>query len=145
MWAPKSRTPKKPPRKREKRKHLNKKFYNSAAWRATRKSYIREYQTKIYSEVTNGYWTIRGGTKLELSPHQQTVILSYGIPCEICLKLYCAKTYDKMEPGKELDHIEPLNPENALESTDHGNPFDHDNLQLLCYRHHAKKSQRETT
>jgi len=50
-----------------------------------------------------------------------------------------------MEEGKELDHIEPLNPENALDSAGHGDPFDHDNLQLLCHRHHSKKSQREAS
>lgn len=142
MQSPKSRTK---PRKRKpgKRKHTNKKFYNSKQWKATRQAYIQEYQQKIYRECTMGYWTV-SGTRFELSPHQQTVILSLpDPPCELCLKLFVVEAYDTMEPGRELDHINPLNSENALESNGYGEPFNFDNLQLMCHRHHAKKSQRE--
>ena len=131
-------------RVRRERKHLNRKFYTSKSWIETRRSYMREYQQKIYNEVTRGYWTV-SGTPFELSPHQQTYILSLPNPvCELCLKLFVVKAYKTIEEGKELDHIVPLNPDNALESDGYGDPFDHNNLQLLCRRHHSKKSQRET-
>jgi len=144
MWAPKSHNYKSPQKKKyRRREHQNKKFYNSKAWRETRSSYLRSYQTKLYRDVAQGFW-ITGGHKFELSPHQQTYILQFTYPCEICLKLYCAGAYDTIKEGKELDHIEPLNPENALQSDGFGDPFDHDNLQMLCRTHHAKKSQRET-
>ena len=76
--------------------------------------------------------------------NQVLYILSLDfLPCETCLRLYCVDAYDKVEEGKELDHIVPVNSENALESKDHGEPLAFTNLQLLCRRHHAKKSQRE--
>ena len=77
------------------------------------------------------------------------------LPCEICLKHYAADAYDKVEEGIELDHIQPVNPEDALDRSytcekgpkdfkyKYGDPFAFDNLQLLCKRHHSKKSQRE--
>jgi len=145
MESPKSRRHREKKQSYRRREHKNKKFYNSKAWKETRNSYIRAYQQKIYSEVTKGYWTV-SGTRLELSPIQQTAILSLpDPPCELCLKLYAVEAYDKMNPGVELDHIEPINRENALESAKHGDPFSHDNLMLLCKNHHAKKSQRERT
>ena len=125
------------------RKHKNKKFYNSASWRETRKAYLSEYQMKIFNECGRGYWTVNGQT-LELSPNQQTYILSLDYPpCEMCLKFYIAGAYDFIRMGEELDHINPINRDNALEADGHGEPLSHDNLQLLCKKHHAKKSQRE--
>jgi hypothetical protein len=145
MISPKSHSYRSPQKKKyRRREHKNKKFYNSKAWKENRSAYIRAYQQRIYYECVRYYWTIRDGTKLSLSPHQVAHILSLSyVPCEQCLKLYCAEAYDTMSEGIELDHIEPLNPESALESEGYGDPFDHDNLQLLCKTHHAKKSQRE--
>jgi hypothetical protein len=99
---------------------------------------------------------------MDLDAQQVTYILQLEyLPCEICLKLYCADAYDTVEKGVELDHIEPVNPEDALdrkyflhisegyggrtsvEFPTYGDPFSFDNLQLLCRFHHAKKSQRE--
>ena len=98
---------------------------------------------KLWRELTKGYWSLEGAN-LEVSPVQKTYILSLGWePCEICLKLFLADAYMTVNRGKELDHIEPLNPENALDSNGYGDPFDHHNLQLLCYRHHSRKSGRE--
>ncbi|HDY66574.1 MAG TPA: HNH endonuclease [Candidatus Scalindua sp.] len=146
MISPQSHKKPRPPRKRFKRKHLNKKFYNSAAWRQTRVSYIKRYQALLWKNAADGVWRDRNGNQLALESHKALHLLSMDyLPCEICLKLYCANAYDTMEEGKELDHIEPLNPENALDSAGHGDPFDHDNLQLLCHRHHSKKSQREAS
>ena len=120
---------------------------------------MRGYQYYLYEYISNGIWD-----QMSLKANQVSYILSLGfLPCEICLRLYAADAYDKVEPGKELDHIEPVNPENALNrivtgatavgsksdiieikhSFLYGDPFDFDNLQYLCKRHHAKKSQRE--
>ena len=145
MQSPKSRQyeeKKNAPYRR--RKHKNKKFYNSKAWKSIRHTYINAYEQKIRDEVSKGYWTTRDGLRMELEPHQISYILVYNLPCEICLKLYIAGAYTTIEDGKELDHIIPVNNENALLSKGHGNPLDLSNLQLLCYRHHDKKSKRET-
>ena len=64
-----------------------------------------------------------------------------------------------MTEGKELDHIIPINPEDALDRVvtpimavksedcyvtyEFGDPLDQNNYQWLCRRHHSKKSQRE--
>ena len=79
-----------------------------------------------------------------MDARQVSYILSLDLlPCESCLRLYINEAYDTVEEGKELDHIESVNSENALKSADYGDPFEFSNLQLLCKRHHAKKSQRE--
>ena len=144
LISPKSYHKKQRRRPQGKRKHTNTKFYTSKQWRETRAAYINEYQHKIYRELPNGYWTLHGA-KLEVLPHQAMFILSRGwLPCEICLKLYLVGAYDTVEQAKELDHIDPVNPENALESEGYGDPFDFANHQYLCRRHHAKKSQRES-
>ena len=108
-----------------KREHTNQKFYTSKAWRDCRKAYILDLQNRTWEET-------------------DTYILSLPYPvCERCLSLYKAKAYDKIEEGKELDHIDPVNPLNALDHEGYGKPFDHSNLQLLCKRHHSKKSNRD--
>jgi len=144
MISPKSRaTPRK--RKRVKKEHFNKKFYNSKAWRETRSSYLRSLQTRIQREALKGYLTLRNGERLSLQPHQVGYLLSLAFtPCEICLKLYAAEAYSEVMEGEDLDHIEKINPDDALDSAEWGDPFDHNNLQLLCKRHHARKSNRET-
>ena len=139
MQSPKSRQHKEKRESHVRRKHSNKKFYNSKAWRDTRAAYLRQYQKEIYECVLQGEW--RG---MELSEHQKGYILSLSfIPCETCLRHYATEAYNAVEPGKELDHIEPVNPENAILSEGYGCPFDFNNLQYLCKRHHSKKSQRE--
>ena len=142
MLSPKSHKALKRVEKKESRRrssHKNKKFYNSKAWRDTREAYMRHYRNKLYGYVKWGRWE---GMELDMSQVSYLLSLEF-LPCEICLKHYAADAYDKVEEGIELDHIEPVNRENALQSEGHGDPFSFDNLQLLCKRHHSKKSQRE--
>ena len=139
MQSPKSRQHKEKKLSYRRREHKNKKFYNSKAWRDTREVYLRHYRNRLSNSIPDGRWE-----GLPLDGHQVSYLLALDfLPCEICLKLYAAEAYDKVEEGKELDHIEPVNRENALQSEGHGDPFSFDNLQLLCKRHHSKKSQRE--
>ena len=100
---------------------------------------MRHYRNKLYGYVKWGRWE---GMELDMSQVSYLLSLEF-LPCEICLKHYAADAYDKVEEGIELDHIEPVNRENALQSEGHGDPFSFDNLQLLCRFHHSKKSQRE--
>ena len=139
MNSPKSRQHKEKKTSYRRREHKNKQFYNSKAWRDTRESYLQHYQHYLFENVKRYRWE-----GMELKANQVGYILSLEfLPCEICLKHYCADAYDSVEEGKELDHIEPVNREDALQSEGYGDPFAFDNLQLLCVRHHAKKSQRE--
>ena len=148
MYSPKSRQHKEKKQSYRRREHKNKKFYNSKAWKQTRAAYLKHYERKLFNHIPLGNWE-----NMTLDGHQVSYILSLGFqPCEICLKLYCADAYDKVEKGVELDHIIPVNPGNALLPfmenefgvlVGCGDPFSFDNLQLLCKRHHAKKSQRE--
>lgn len=142
MESPKSRAYKERKPGHKRRKHKNKAFYNSPAWKRTREAYLREYQLKLHKEIPQGYWTISSG-KLTVEPHQQSYILSMDKPCEMCIKLYLSDAYNTIEEGQELDHIKPVNVENALISEGHGDPFEFSNLQYLCKRHHFKKSQTE--
>jgi 5-methylcytosine-specific restriction enzyme A len=59
--------------------------------------------------------------------------------CEECLR------EDRTTPGKEVDHIKPVNQSNAYDTNGgyYGEPLDYNNLQTLCTMHHAKKSGRE--
>lgn len=128
---------------KQRRKHLNKKFYNSKEWRDTRQNYLLKLQKKVWDDAMDHVWNLPQAD-LELSEAQSLYLLSLDfIPCEQCIKLFAIGQYDYVKPGKELDHIDPLNPENALESKDWGNPFDNENLQFLCRTHHAKKSNRD--
>jgi hypothetical protein len=139
MESPKSRAHKDKKLSFKRRKHRNKKFYNSADWKRTRMNYLRHYRNRLYNWIPLGRY--KG---IPVSAPQQSYILSLDyLPCETCLKLYIADAYDHIEPGIEVDHINPVNSNNALDSEGYGDPFDIKNLQLLCKRHHAKKSQRE--
>ena len=123
----------------QKRKHLNAKFYNSSAWRKNRKSFTQNYQDRVWIDVSKGTWD-----SLLITKSKQSYILSLTyLPCARCLKLFILGAYDEIAEGKEVDHIDPLNPENAIQSEGYGDPFDFDNLQLLCLRQHAKKSNRD--
>jgi len=59
--------------------------------------------------------------------------------CEECLKR------NKTVPGKEVDHIIPINPSNAYDTKGgyYGEPLDQDNFQTLCTPCHARKSGKE--
>ncbi len=154
MDSPKSRQHKEKKVSYRRREHKNKKFYNSKAWKDTREAYLRHYRNTLLNEVVRGKYKGQ-----DLSMHQVSYLLSIAtpdfLPCESCLRLYIQGAYDEVDIGKELDHIEPVNPSNALETQEvtfgqsgirktlYGDPFDFNNLQLLCKRHHAKKSQRE--
>ena len=139
MLSPKSHQHKERKESYRRREHKNKKFYNSRAWRETRAAYMRHYRDKLFREIPKGKWRDIG-----LTGHQVSYILSLSwLPCERCLRLYSVDAYDKIDKGVELDHIIPVNNEDALKSKGYGDPFSFDNLQLLCKRHHAKKSQRE--
>lgn len=140
--------------KQGERKHLNKKFYNSKAWRDTRIAYLYKLEKKIHEEILHGFWTVNDN-RMEVEVHKVSYILSVNLPCETCLRHYISDAYNDINEGKELDHIIPLNPENALDTVgyymeddrwqakDYGDPFDFNNLMYLCRRHHAKKSTRE--
>lgn len=133
MNSPKPHKKDKNPRKtHEGRKHTNAKFYTSSAWRGLRKQYISELSDKQRT-------TIRAIAK----PGQILYLIDNVPICETCLRLYMADAYDTVTKGYELDHIKPINPDNALIDQDYGKPLDKNNLQFLCTRHHAKKSQRE--
>ena len=108
-----------------KKETVNKKFYNSPAWIACRKDYIRKLQQRV--------WDMKDIYLLSLD----------YVPCERCLNLYKVNAYDAVSKGIAVDHIYPLNPDNALECEGYGKPLDHDNLQLLCKRHHSRKSNRD--
>lgn len=114
------------------RTHTNAKFYSSTAWRGLRKQYLAELSDKQLTIIT---------TEVEI-PKQLYLIDKIPI-CETCLRLFMADAYDTVTKGHELDHIQPINPLNALDSKWFGAPLDKSNLQFLCTRHHAKKSQRE--
>lgn len=123
----------------QKRKHLNKRFYNSKAWRDTRLSFLGHYQNRLWNEISEGKWG-----DLTVIESKQTYILSLPYtPCARCLKLYILGAYTDIAEGKEVDHIDPLNPVEAIDNEGYGNPFSFDNLQPLCPRHHAKKSNRD--
>jgi len=142
MLSPKSHKHKERKLSYRKREHKNKKFYNSQAWRDTREAYMRYYQLGLFNSIPDGKWG-----EFSLSGKQVMFLLSMitseWLPCETCLSLYAQKAYDTVEKGVELDHIVPVNRDNAMESEEYGDPFGFRNLQLLCKRHHAKKSQRE--
>ena len=138
-WRPESKWK---PTKQE-RKHANNAFYNSKAWRDTRKLYLVRLKERVWQSAIDHVWNLPMA-ELELSDTQSAYLLSLDfIPCEQCVKLFCLDEYDTVREGKELDHIDPLNPLNALDSRDWGSPFDHDNLQFLCHTHHSKKSNRD--
>ena len=139
MDSPKSHAHKEKKLSYRRREHKNKKFYNSKAWRDTREAYLKHYQQRLFNEIPQGKWN---GLALTMPQVSYLLALDY-LPCETCLKHFAADAYDTVEEGKELDHIDPINRENALQSDQFGDPFAFTNLQLLCKRHHAKKSQRE--
>lgn len=117
------------------RKHTNKKFYNSKSWRSLRIVYI----DTLIEEQRNRI--------IETFPAKQQLSLLNDIPlCERCLDLLDVHGEYNVKRGKELDHIKPINPVNALDTCNgvYGEPLSINNLQLLCPEHHAKKSARDS-
>ena len=136
MESPKSNSPKadKNRKPHEGRRHTNAKFYTSSSWRGLRKKYIARLEIEQTAQIL-----------LEANVGDQMYLISKIPICETCLRLYLADAYREVSSGHELDHIHPINPDNALdtEGKRYGQPLDENNLQFLCSRHHAKKSQRE--
>ena len=127
----------------EEKVHLNKPFYNTKKWKDTRQAYLNSYQVKLFSDIPTGHWVTKFSS-LEVKPHRQSHILSLDyLPCEVCLRLFIVGVYKKIAEGTDVDHINPLNPDNALDYKDWGDPYDHNNLQLLCKRHHNAKTGRD--
>lgn len=132
MLSPKSNIPKPERKPQQGRTHTNAKFYTSAAYRRLRKQYLSklsDYQVELI--------------QTEATPEQILYLLDNVPICETCLRLFLADAYDTVTRGHELDHIQPINPDDALKDEGYGKPLDETNLQFLCTRHHAKKSQRE--
>ena len=108
-------------------------FYKNAPWRTLRSKYI-----KILSEQQMEF--------LETINPADAIILEGKIPiCEKCLSLYKSgrRKADQLLSGKIVDHINPVNPENPLDSRGFGEPLDMENNQLLCHSHHQKKTVRD--
>ena len=120
---------KREPQPYQARTHTNAKFYTSVAWRGLRKQYIAKLEERQLIEA-------KGSDRM-------LYLIDMMPVCETCMKLFLAGAYTTVTKGKELDHIIPLNPDNALMDKNYGKPLDVDNLQFLCRRHHAKKSNRD--
>ena len=93
----------------------------------------------IRDEVPKGYITIKQA-RFHLEPHQQSRILAMFAPCEKCVKMYVIGAQYDMREGEQVDHMDPVNPDNPLLSEGWGDPLDKNNLQLLCARHHSRKT-----
>jgi hypothetical protein len=113
----------------------NHKFYNSRTWRAFRKAIITKIGNKQYNEI--------GSSNLDT---EKKLYLLDNVPvCKKCYEMYINDWRDTVRVGTDLDHIQPVNPENALNTEDGkwGNPLDEGNVQLLCKKHHTIKTQRD--
>jgi hypothetical protein len=117
--------------KRRKRTHSNNKFYTSKSWRGLRAKYIQDLTNHQYEDIQH------------LDTHKVTYLLSQVPICETCYRLFKADAYTTVNRGTEVDHKEPVNPSNALDSKGWGAPLDVDNLQLLCHEHHTRKTNRD--
>lgn len=114
-------------RKQGERKHYNSAFYTSKQWRSFRQGYINRLIEKQAAMTAD----------LE--------VLNKLPVCESCLRHRLAIPDYPIFEGRELDHINPINPDDAYdESGRWGKAFDENNVQLLCSKHHAKKSARDT-
>lgn len=125
--------PKEKPIKHDRRKHTNTRFYTSSSWRNARKNYI--------NTITQHQWDT-----ISLMPAEHKLYLLDKVPiCERCLMLYLLGARNTIETAKELDHINPVNPDNALDTMNGkwGEPLNSNNYQFLCRTHHSKKSQRD--
>jgi len=108
-------------------------FYKNRPWRNLRTKYI-ELLTQQQMDF------------IETIPESDAIILEPKIPiCERCLSLYKSQRRkpDQLLSGKPLDHIDPVNPENPMDSEGFGDPLSMENVQLLCHSHHHKKTVRD--
>lgn len=108
-------------------------FYKTKPWRKLRIKYIELVKTQQYEFI-------------EIVDPADAIILERKIPiCEKCFSLYKSsrRKPEELFPGKPVDHIDPVNPENPLDSEGFGEPLSIENLQLLCNSHHSKKTQRD--
>jgi hypothetical protein len=113
------------------KERYNTKFYQSTAWRKFRAAYILELE--------EGQGVFLEGHE---NPKVQSLLDRLPI-CEKCLRNYLAGSKKEPRMGKQLDHIDPLNPDDAYDSERWGAPLEKDNVQLLCASHHAAKSSRD--
>jgi hypothetical protein len=139
MISPKPNKPAKPwtPRKERVRQHTHKnnKFYCGSTWRGFRSGYINTLAQHQMDAIP-----------LTSIPPDKRMYLLNNLPiCERCYKLFIYGAYDRVNKGVELDHINPVNPDNALDTQNGtwGDPLSIDNVQLLCKEHHSKKSNRD--
>lgn len=113
------------------RKHLNKKFYTSYKWTKFRKGYIAYLTHKQLTEIP----------EISLPDPYKLTLLDEVPVCEYCYDRYIKGFQPGVNKGRELDHIKPINPDNALMVDDKwGEPLDTTNVQLLCNRCHSEKS-----
>ena len=113
------------------RDHKNINFYNSAPWKKFRAAYINQLTSSQYDY-------------LEASNLEDVTDLLQVVPiCEKCLKNHVSGGKKGVKRGNTLDHIDPINPDSALDSEGWGAPLDKENVQLLCPRHHNAKSSRD--
>ena len=128
------------PRKYRKTKKVyhNQKFYTSKAWRGLRTKYIQDLTDKQYQDIQ----TVQIYTDKNIMSCRMYLLSQVPI-CERCYTLYINGAYTKVDRGIDLDHINPVNPDNALDCKGWGEPLNEDNLQLLCKAHHNKKTLRD--
>ena len=116
------------------RQHKNRKFYNSYTWKKFRKGYIQHLTNKQMEEIP----------ALSLPDQYKLHLLEHIPVCEKCYKMYTMEIQPGVKKGSPLDHIKPVNPEDALQPMDiYGEPLSYDNVQLLCERCHAEKSNED--
>jgi len=135
MISPQSNKKREPRQFKRTRKHTHKnnKFYSGAAWRNLRSLYITKLTNHQYDAIP----------LISALDHRKAYLIDNVPICETCYRLYIHGAYDKVNKGEELDHIDPINPDGALQSEGWGEPLDQDNLQLLCRGHHSKKTTRD--
>jgi hypothetical protein len=125
--APKQKTKFKGDFKSDRQSHP---FYKTKPWRHLRLQKIEELKQEQYDYLET------------ISPTDSVFLLPKVPICEKCLTLYKAgrRTPIELLSGIPVDHIDPVNPDNPLESEGFGEPLDIENLQLLCISHHSKKT-----
>lgn len=109
-------------------------FYKNSPWRTLRIKFINLVKDQQYAFI-------------ETIDPADAIILEPKIPiCEKCLALYKSgrRKPEQLFPGKPVDHIDPVNPENPMVAEGFGEPLDINNLQLLCNSHHSKKTVRDS-
>ena len=118
----------------DKRKHGNKKFYTSYKWRKFRAGYIDYLTQQQLNDVQH----------INLPDPYKLGIIDKIPVCEECLDQHIKGFRPGVKTGTELDHITPINPENAYDDKGvYGLPLDIGNVQLLCKRCHAEKSGKD--